>query len=63
MKVLFDTNLWISFMIGKRLATLAVGSTLITTADILQYNSDLDRVKGHHYHPGLYVSGSVDFRF
>ena len=47
----------------KRLATLAVGSTLITTADILQYNSDLDRVKGHHYHPGLYVSGSVDFRF
>lgn len=23
MKVLFDTNLWISFMIGKRLATLA----------------------------------------
>ena len=47
----------------KRLATLAVGSTLITTADLLYYNSDLDRVKGHHYHPGLYISGSVDFRF
>ena len=42
---------------------LCVGSTLITTADILRYNSDLDRVKGHHYHPGLYVSASVDFRF
>ncbi len=47
----------------KRLATLAVGSTLITTADLLYYNSDLDRVKGHHYHPGLYISASVDFRF
>ena len=23
MKILFDTNLWISFMIGKRLASLA----------------------------------------
>jgi len=47
----------------KRLAILCVGSTLITTADILRYNSDMDRVKGHHYHPGLYVSAAVDFRF
>ena len=32
MKVLFDTNLWISFMIGKRLSTLA---------DVL-YRSDVE---------------------
>ncbi len=47
----------------KRLASLSVGSTLITSADLCYYNSDLDRVKGHHYHPGLYISGAVDFRF
>lgn len=47
----------------KRLASLSIGSTFITSADLLHYNSDLDRVKGHHYHPGLYISGAVDFRF
>lgn len=47
----------------KRIAQLEIGSTLITTADILEYNSELDRVEGHHYHPGLYISGAVDFRF
>ncbi len=47
----------------KRIVTMSVGSTLMTSADVCWYNSDLDRVEGHHYHPGLYVSSSVDFRF
>lgn len=46
-----------------RVASLSVGSTLTTSADICWYNSDLDRVEGRHYHPGLYVAGAVDFRF
>ena len=29
MKILFDSNLWISFMIGKRLSSL-VGQTSVT---------------------------------
>lgn len=47
----------------KRLATFSVGSTIVTTAEFCRYNSDLDREEGHHYHPGLFVSGAVDFRF
>ncbi len=47
----------------KRIATLSLGSTLATTVDISRFNSDRDREQGHHYHPGLYVSGAVDFRF
>lgn len=38
MKVLFDTNLWISFMIGKRLATLA---DVLCRNDVHVYMSEL----------------------
>lgn len=47
----------------KRIITLSVGSTVATSAQLCRYNSDLDREVGHHYHPGLFVSGAVDFRF
>ena len=47
----------------KRIATLSVGSTVATSAQLCRYNSDLEREEGHHYHPGLYVAGAVDFRF
>lgn len=47
----------------KRIITLSVGSTLTTAVDLCRYNDDMDREWGHHYHPGLYVSGGVDFRF
>ena len=47
----------------RRIVSLSVGTTLATTADVCRYNSDLDEEERHHYHPGLYVSGAVDFRF
>ena len=47
----------------RRIVSLSLGSTLATTVDICHYNSDYDRVEGRHYHPGLFVSGAVDFRF
>lgn len=47
----------------KRLATLSLGSTVATAADLCYYDSELTRVEGHHYHPGVFVSGAVDFRF
>ena len=37
MKVLFDTNLWISFMIGKRLSTLA---DVLNRSDVEVYVSE-----------------------
>ena len=44
MKVLFDTNLWISFMIGKRLASLA---DVLCRNDIQVYMSEqlLDEIQ------------------
>ena len=44
MKVLFDTNLWISFMIGKRLASLA---DVLCCNDVQVYMSDqlLDEIQ------------------
>lgn len=47
----------------KRVVTLSIGSTLATAADVCLFNSDQDREEAHHYKPGLYVSGGVDFRF
>lgn len=47
----------------KRLATFSIGSTVMTAADLCEFNTDMDRVEGHHYHPGIFVSGAVDFRF
>lgn len=47
----------------KRIATLSIGSTVATSARLCRYNRDLDCEEGHHYHPGLFVSGAVDFRF
>ena len=47
----------------KRVVTFSLGSTLATAADVCEYNSDQDRVESHHYQPGFYVSGGVDFRF
>lgn len=48
---------------SRRVASLSLGSTLATTVDICSYNSDFDRIEGRHYHPGIFVSGAVDFRF
>ena len=44
MKVLFDTNLWISFMIGKRLSSLA---NLLCRHDVEVYMSEqqLDEIR------------------
>ena len=45
MKVLFDTNLWISFMIGKRLASLA---DVLCRHDVEVYVSEqqLEEIRG-----------------
>ena len=45
MKVLFDTNLWISFMIGKRLSSLA---DVLCRHDVEVYVSEplLDEIRG-----------------
>lgn len=48
---------------AKRIITMSVGSTLTTAVDFCRYNSDRDREASHHYHPGLYFSAGVDFRF
>lgn len=47
----------------KRIVALSLGSTVATSAQLCRYNSDLDCEEGHHYHPGFFVSGAVDFRF
>ncbi len=47
----------------KRIVALSLGCTLATAADICHYDSDRKRLESHHYHPGLFVSASVDFRF
>lgn len=47
----------------KRIVTFCIGSTLATAADVCEFNSDQDRLESHHYKPGLYLSGGVDFRF
>lgn len=47
----------------KRVVNLSIGSTVTTMAELCKYNNDHDREEGHHYHPGLFVSGAVDFRF
>lgn len=47
----------------KRIVTLSVGSSVATSAQLCRYNSELEHEEGHHYHPGLFVSGAVDFRF
>lgn len=38
MKVIFDSNLWISFMIGKRLSSLA---EVLCRHDVEVYNTNL----------------------
>ena len=45
MKILFDTNLWISFMIGKRLASLA---DVLCRHDVEVYvcEQQLDEIRG-----------------
>lgn len=47
----------------KRIISCSVGSILTTAVDVCRFNSDRDRDESHHYHPGLYVSAGVDFRF
>ena len=47
----------------KRIITCSVGSILTTAVDVCRYNADRDRDESHHYHPGLYFSAGVDFRF
>ena len=47
----------------KRIVTCSIGSIVSTAVDVCRYNDDRDRDASHHYHPGLYVSAGVDFRF
>ena len=47
----------------KRIVTLSLGSIVTTYAQFCRYNEDLSREQGHHYKPGLFVAGTVDFRF
>ena len=44
MKILFDTNLWISFMIGKRLSSLAES---VPVDYIVSGDKDLTDLKEH----------------
>lgn len=47
----------------KRIITAAVGTTLVTGAEICRRNASHDRQVGYHYKPGLVISAGVDFRF
>lgn len=47
----------------KRVVNLAIGSVVATSAEFCRMNRDKDSVELHHYHPGLYFSAGVDFRF
>lgn len=47
----------------KRLIKATVGSTLTTTAEFNRMDSGKHTIESHHYHPGIYVSVGVDFRF
>lgn len=47
----------------KRVVTAAIGSTLTTTAQFCERNGGKDVYEAHHYHPGVYASIGVDFRF
>lgn len=51
MKVLFDSNLWISFMIGKRLSSLA---------DVVSGDKDLTDLGNHAGIPILKYSEFLD---
>ncbi len=61
MKVLFDTNLWISFMIGKRLATLA---DVLCRNDVHVYMSEqlLDEIQTVIARPKFNVIISLESR-
>ena len=48
---------------SKRVVSLSAGCVLTTAVDVCEFNADRDRDESHHYQPGFYVSGSVDFRF
>lgn len=48
---------------SRRIATVALGTTLATSAEICRRNASHDRVEGFHYKPGLVISAGVDFRF
>lgn len=47
----------------KRILEFSIGSTLATTAGFCHRNGGKDVESLHHYKPGLYLSGGVDFRF
>lgn len=42
---------------------LELGSTLATRATFSRWNDRTDTVESHHYHPGMYASFGLDFRF
>lgn len=62
MKVLFDTNLWISFMIGKRLSSLA---NLLCRHDVEVYMSEqqLDEIRAVIARPKFDKLISVETRY
>ena len=47
----------------KRIVKAELGSTLTTTARFQRIDSGKHTTELHHYHPGLYASVGVDFRF
>lgn len=48
---------------SKRIIKATVGTTLTTTAEFSRFDSGKHDTESHHYHPGLYISAGVDFRF
>lgn len=47
----------------KRVASLALGSSLASTAEFCRRNAGHEVQWIAHYHPGVYASAQVDFRF
>lgn len=47
----------------KKMLNLAVGMSLVTTAEFCQRRADHDTIKMRHYKPGAFVAAEVDFRF
>ena len=48
---------------SKGVFSASVGSTLATMAEFCRRNSEHDSLSQRHYHPGLFLSLELDFRF
>lgn len=48
---------------SKKMFSFAVGATLATTAEYCRRALGHESIEMRHYHPGVYLSAEVDFRF